>query len=83
MEKKVLGETSFSPALGLTEKDTVSSRKLRTENKNTTARPNYYNMSLQKSRLSVAKKKKKTGRAAQNIKVNLGIMRFYRDLMEK
>lgn len=36
MEKKVLGETSFSPALGLTEKDTLNSKKLRTENKNIT-----------------------------------------------
>lgn len=28
-EKKVLRETSFSPALGLTEKDTLNSKKLR------------------------------------------------------
>lgn len=48
MEKKVLGETSFSPALGLTEKDMLNSPKLRTENKNITSRPNYYNMRLQK-----------------------------------
>lgn len=82
MEKNVLGETSFSPAFGLTEKDTVSSRKLRTKNKNTTARPNYYNMSLQKSRLSDAKTWQSSTNA-QNIEVNLAIMRFCRDLMEK
>lgn len=40
----MLGETSFSPALGLTEKDTLNSKKLRTENKNITSKPNYYNM---------------------------------------
>lgn len=43
-EKKVLRETSFSPALGLTEKDTLNSKKLRTENNNITPKPNYYNM---------------------------------------
>lgn len=32
-EKKVLSETSFSPDLGLTEKDTVNSKKLRGEKK--------------------------------------------------
>lgn len=32
-EKKVLSETSFSPAFGLTEKDTVNSEKLRGEKK--------------------------------------------------
>lgn len=32
-EKKVLSPTSFSPAFGLTEKDTVSSKKLRREKK--------------------------------------------------
>lgn len=32
-EKKVLSETSFSPDFGLTEKDTVRSKKLRRENK--------------------------------------------------
>lgn len=36
MEKKVLGETSFSPALGLTEKDMVNSKKLGTETENIT-----------------------------------------------
>lgn len=33
MEKNVLGETSFSPALGFTEKDTLISKKLKTEQK--------------------------------------------------
>ncbi len=55
MEKKVLGETSFSPALGLTEKDTLNSKKLRTEKKNITGRPNYYNMKLQKPTLIAVK----------------------------
>lgn len=55
MEKKVFGETSFSPALGLTEKDTLNSKKLRTENKNITLRPNYYNMRLQKPTSIVVK----------------------------
>lgn len=55
MEKNVLGETSFSPALGLTEKDTLNSKKLRTENKNITSRPKYYNMRLQKPTLIVVK----------------------------
>ncbi|TNN70569.1 hypothetical protein EYF80_019153 [Liparis tanakae] len=44
MEKNVLGETSFSPALGFTEKDTLNSKKLRTEDKNMTSGLNYYNM---------------------------------------
>lgn len=65
MENKVLGETSFSPALGLTEKDTLSSEKLRTENKNITLRPNYYNMRLQKPTPSVVK----PGRAEQICKI--------------
>lgn len=51
----MLGDTSFSPALGLTEKDTLNSKKLRTENKNITSRPNYYNMILQKPTPSVVK----------------------------
>lgn len=32
-EKNVLGETSFSPALGLTEKDTLNSKKLMAKQK--------------------------------------------------
>lgn len=43
MEKSVLGETSFSPALGFTEKDVLNSKKLTTEN-NITSRPNDHNM---------------------------------------
>lgn len=39
MEKSVWGETSFSPAFGLTEKETLNSKKLRTEKKNITSRP--------------------------------------------
>lgn len=54
-ENKVLGETSFSPALGLTEKETLNSKKLRMENNNITSRPNYYNMRLQKPTMSVVK----------------------------
>lgn len=77
MEKKVLGETSFSPALGFTEKDMLNSKKLRTENKNITSRPNYYNMRLQRPMLIVAK----LGCAMQNIEVNLGIIWLLRDLM--
>lgn len=61
MEKKVLGEASFSPALGLTEKDKLNSKKLRTENKNITSRPNYYTMRLQKPTPIVVK----PGSAAQ------------------
>lgn len=55
MEKKVLRETSFSPPLGLTEKDTLNSKKLRTENKNITSRPNCYNMRLQKPTTNIVK----------------------------
>lgn len=51
----MLGETSFSPALGLTEKETLNSKKLRMENNNITSRPNYYNMRLQKPTMSVVK----------------------------
>lgn len=65
MEKNVLGETSFSPALGLTEKDPLNSKKLRTEKKNITWRPNYYNMRLQKPTLVVVK----PGHATQKCKI--------------
>lgn len=80
MEKNVLGETSFSPALGLTEKDTLNSKKLSTENKNITSRPNYYNTRLQKPTLIVAKNWQSHANM-QSIKVNLGIMRLYEDLI--
>ena len=70
MEKNVLGETSFSPALGLMEKDTLNSKKLSTERKNITSRPNYYNTRLQKPTPIVAK----IGRAAQICKASKSIV---------
>lgn len=83
MEKNVLGETSFSPALGFTEKDTLNSKKLKTEQKHSyISRPSYYNTRLQK----LAPNLVKSGRAmenVQNIKVNLRIRGFYRYLMNK
>lgn len=61
MEKNVLGDTSFSPALGFTENDTLNSKKLSTKSKNITSRPNYYNNRLHKLVLSLVK----SGRTAE------------------
>lgn len=49
MEKKVFGETSFSPAFGLTENDMLNSKKLRAEKKNISWRPKSCNTRLQKN----------------------------------
>lgn len=73
-ENRLLGETSFSPAFGFTEKDTLNSKKLRTEKK-TASRPNDYNMRVQKPTETVAK----PGSPLKIAQVNLGIIWLFKD----